>query len=239
MQKTVFAIILSVLITVIILGGIFMFWQNKENSLNKEVKVQEKIEQAKENQEKEFDNEIVQVATFVDAEVTNIKKAQQTGKVENLKQGCDGITYMNVEKNLEICLPTEYEEVTSDEDHKKNITRINFGPIVEYPHLGPMPGDSSFGFAYEMLIIPNRSEGDIIDSDSLNIEQDLLDINNFQVIRLVSGGFAGSEISFEIITPNFNLILRDNGSVGVDDGVSQDVMEANFINIIESINLKK
>ena len=65
MQKTLLTIILSVLVTIIILGGIFMLWQNKENSLSKKMEAQGVAEQMKQQQKIELDNKVIQGDVFL------------------------------------------------------------------------------------------------------------------------------------------------------------------------------
>ncbi|MCK4635301.1 MAG: hypothetical protein KAT32_00395 [Candidatus Moranbacteria bacterium] len=80
MKKTVLTVVFSVMLTAIVLGGIFIFWQmSQDKSLDKEVDIQKGVDEMVKDQEKEF----------VKSEVISETKQESLDEKNNVEDLCN------------------------------------------------------------------------------------------------------------------------------------------------------
>jgi len=129
---------------------------------------------------------------------------------------CQGEIYSNTEKGIQLCLPTNFEEHTYDDE----ILRIKFGPQVAFPGGAIEDPVAEYNYGYEISFLPYQSEEDKIKEYNGYAEKygnvfvfgpEIIKINDFDVIKTIEGGFAGAITNYELIAPSFVLRLSDSG----------------------------
>ena len=152
-----------------------------------------------------------------------------TSQQQSLRnEKCKGNIYLSQEKGIKLCLPTSFE--------KQDDNLLKFGPNINFPSEGKDVAGAGYG--YTLSFLPARSFDNALKMVKENkkrgaiINFTVLNINNFDVVKTVEGGFGGTITTYEVITPYANILLYNSG-------LETTVPDKTFIQVIKSIKFFK